>query len=71
MIIFFFNVHSNVWRLQNFVVGEHILTPSADVQTPVKVMVYLLIVTRKYLLLLSDFVVVDILPLFNWNRIND
>ncbi|KAG1327940.1 hypothetical protein COCNU_01G018740 [Cocos nucifera] len=25
-----------VWRLQNFVLGEHILTPSADNQTPVK-----------------------------------
>ena len=30
-------VHAYVWRLQNFVLGEHILTPSADVQTPVKV----------------------------------
>ncbi|KVI00716.1 Quinonprotein alcohol dehydrogenase-like-superfamily [Cynara cardunculus var. scolymus] len=28
--------HAYVWRLQNFVLGEHILTPSADVQTPVK-----------------------------------
>lgn len=26
-----------VWRLQNYVLGEHILTPSADNQTPVKV----------------------------------
>lgn len=26
-----------VWRLQNFVLGEHILTPSTDNQTPVKV----------------------------------
>lgn len=25
-----------VWRLQNFVLGEHILTPSAENQTPVK-----------------------------------
>nr|XP_010911920.2 LOW QUALITY PROTEIN: WD repeat-containing protein 36 [Elaeis guineensis] len=25
-----------VWRLQNFVLGEHILTPSTDNQTPVK-----------------------------------
>ncbi|WOK92769.1 WD repeat-containing protein 36 [Canna indica] len=25
-----------VWRLQNFVLGEHILSPSADVQTPIK-----------------------------------
>ncbi|GJQ99218.1 U3 small nucleolar RNA-associated protein 21 [Tanacetum coccineum] len=28
--------HAYVWRLQNFVLGEHILTPSADVQTTVK-----------------------------------
>lgn len=26
-----------VWRLQNFVLGEHILMPSAEEQTPVKV----------------------------------
>lgn len=26
-----------VWRLQNFVLGEHILTPSPEHQTPVKV----------------------------------
>lgn len=26
-----------VWRLQNFVLGEHILTPSADIESPVKV----------------------------------
>ncbi|KAJ0968681.1 hypothetical protein J5N97_021558 [Dioscorea zingiberensis] len=26
-----------VWRLQNYVLGEHILKPSADIQTPVKV----------------------------------
>lgn len=25
-----------VWRLQNFVLGEHILTPSAEYQTPIK-----------------------------------
>nr|CAD1831831.1 unnamed protein product [Ananas comosus var. bracteatus] len=25
-----------VWRLQNFVLGEHILTPSADIESPVK-----------------------------------
>ncbi|KAG6475125.1 hypothetical protein ZIOFF_064343 [Zingiber officinale] len=25
-----------VWRLQNFVIGEHILSPSADIQTPIK-----------------------------------
>lgn len=28
--------HAYVWRLQNFVLGEHILTPSADIQAPVK-----------------------------------
>lgn len=26
-----------VWRLQNFVLGEHILSPSEDNKTPVKV----------------------------------
>ena len=71
--------HAYVWRLQNFVLGEHILTPSADVQTPVKVMVYLLIATRKNLLLISQVILflwirkflVDILLLLNWNGIND
>lgn len=28
--------HAYVWRLQNFVLGEHILTPTTDIQTPVK-----------------------------------
>ncbi|KAL4559717.1 hypothetical protein LXL04_031862 [Taraxacum kok-saghyz] len=28
--------HAYVWRLQNFVLGEHILTPSTDIQTPIK-----------------------------------
>jgi len=27
-----------VWRLQNFVIGEHILTPSSGTETPIKVM---------------------------------
>jgi U3 small nucleolar RNA-associated protein 21 len=27
-----------VWRLQNFVIGEHILTPSSSTATPIKVM---------------------------------
>jgi U3 small nucleolar RNA-associated protein 21 len=26
-----------VWRLQNFVIGEHILTPSSGTETPIKV----------------------------------
>ena len=34
-----------VWRLQNFVLGEHILKPSAENPTPVKVriLIYFLI----------------------------
>ncbi|KAK9049733.1 hypothetical protein SSX86_031298 [Deinandra increscens subsp. villosa] len=28
--------HAYVWRLQNFVLGEHILTPTIDIQAPVK-----------------------------------
>ncbi|XP_076941049.1 uncharacterized protein LOC143610452 [Bidens hawaiensis] len=28
--------HAYVWRLQNFVLGEHILTPTTDIQAPVK-----------------------------------
>ncbi|XP_076926434.1 uncharacterized protein LOC143589601 [Bidens hawaiensis] len=28
--------HAYVWRLQNFVLGEHILTPTSDIQAPVK-----------------------------------
>ncbi|KAL4591371.1 hypothetical protein LXL04_004332 [Taraxacum kok-saghyz] len=28
--------HAYVWRLQNFVLGEHILTPTTDIQTPIK-----------------------------------
>jgi U3 small nucleolar RNA-associated protein 21 len=27
-----------VWRLQNFVIGEHILTPSSGSKSPIKVM---------------------------------
>jgi U3 small nucleolar RNA-associated protein 21 len=27
-----------VWRLQNFVIGEHVLTPSSSTVTPIKVM---------------------------------
>ncbi|KAL8199981.1 hypothetical protein R6Q57_013549 [Mikania cordata] len=29
-------LHAYVWRLQNFVLGEHILTPTTDIQAPVK-----------------------------------
>nr|XP_043610060.1 U3 small nucleolar RNA-associated protein 21 homolog [Erigeron canadensis] len=28
--------HAYVWRLQNFVLGEHILTPSTDIKAPIK-----------------------------------
>lgn len=31
--------HAYIWRLQNFVLGEHILTPTTDIQAPVKVII--------------------------------
>ena len=34
-----------VWRLQNFVLGEHILTPSEESRTPVKVKNFCLVRT--------------------------
>jgi len=40
-----------VWRLQNFVIGEHVLTPSSSTVTPIKVMLVFEV------LHLSDFIV--------------
>jgi U3 small nucleolar RNA-associated protein 21 len=39
-----------VWRLQNFVIGEHILTPSSGSQSPIKVMLVFVIIMYSILI---------------------